>query len=180
MKLTSMLAALAGFLALTGCETPTPVLLSLEAVATAQETAIDPALVGAWEDPSDSSTLCVIRRSEHSGYQIVVLAGNSPVAFQAQLFKVGDVELLDVAPADDNDFRIPGHAVARVWPTAGSLRWAFLDSDWLKQHAASLATHDSEGKMLLLSPAADVRAFIAANGANDKAYGKETTWQKVQ
>jgi hypothetical protein len=179
MKLTSMLSALAGLLVLTGCDIPGPALISVEAVATAQETAIDPALVGAWEDLSDSSTLCVIRRDEHSGYQIVVLAG-TPVAFQAQLFKVGDVELLDVAPADNNDFRIPGHAVVRVWPSAGTLRWAILDSDWLKQHANSLATHDSDGKMLLLSPAADVRAFIAANGANDKAYGKETTWQKVQ
>ena len=155
-------------------------LLSLEPVATAQDKAPDTALVGTWAPPGDDSTLCVIRQGDQGGYQIVVLAGGSPVGFEAQLFRVGDVELLDVTPSDGNDFRIPGHAIARIWLTFGTLRWAFLDSGWLKQQAAVLATHDADGKMLLLSPTAAVRAFIAANGANDQAYGKVATWQKVQ
>jgi hypothetical protein len=170
MKLTWMLAALAGFAVLTGCDTPTPALLSLEPVATAQDKAPDTALVGTWAPPGDDSTLCVIRQGDQGGYQIVVLAGGSPVGFEAQLFRVGDVELLDVTPSD----------IARIWLTFGTLRWAFLDSGWLKQQAAVLATHDADGKMLLLSPTAAVRAFIAANGANDQAYGKVATWQKVQ
>jgi hypothetical protein len=179
MKLTSMVLALAGFAVLAGCDSPTPALLSLERVATAQETAIDATLLGTWEEQGDPGTLCVIRQDEHSGYQVLVLAGGAPASFQAQLFRVGDVELLDVTPADDNDFRIPGHAVARVWTGAGALRWAFLDSDWLKQQAAPLATHAADGKMLLLSPAVAVRTFVAANAANDKAYGKVATWIKV-
>jgi uncharacterized lipoprotein YajG len=48
MKLTSMLLTVAGFMILTGCDTPTPALLSLEPVATAQDTTFDAALLGAW------------------------------------------------------------------------------------------------------------------------------------
>ena len=180
MKLTSMLAALAAFAILTGCDTPTPGLLSLEPVATANDTATDSGLVGTWQSQGDKDMVAIVRQADDGGYQIAALTGASVTNFQAKLFRVKDAEFLDLSPADDNDFRIPGHAVVRVWIDGPAFHWAFLDSDWLKQHANSLATHDSDGKMLLLSPAADVRAFIAANGANDKAYGKETTWQKVQ
>ncbi len=182
MKLTSMLAALAAFAVLTGCETPSPALLSLEPVATAKETAIDSALLGAWEEQSDKDLVALIRQGDHGGYQIAVLGSSvnsSVMSFQAQLFRVGDAEFLDLAPADDNDFRIPGHAIMRLWINSGVLRWAFLDSDWLKEQTTALATHNGDGKMQLFSPSATVRAFIAANGANDKAYGQVATWQKV-
>ena len=71
MKSTRMLLALAGFLVLTGCDTPTPTLLSLEPLATAQETTFDAALLGTWEDPGDKSTLCIIRPDGRIGYQIM-------------------------------------------------------------------------------------------------------------
>jgi hypothetical protein len=35
-------------------------------------------------------------------------------------------------------------------------------------------------KLQLYSPTGAVRAFIAANGANDKAYGQIATWQWAQ
>jgi hypothetical protein len=35
-------------------------------------------------------------------------------------------------------------------------------------------------KMQLLSPTGAVRAFIAADGANDKAYGQIVTWRWAQ
>ena len=180
MKLTSMLLTVAGFMILTGCDTPTPALLSLEPVATVQDTTFDAALLGAWESSDDKGTLCIIRRDDHNGYQIMVLAGSAPLGFQAQLFRIGNVELLDVIPSEDSDFRIPGHAIARIWPSADSLRWAFLDSDWLKRQTTPLAAHAADGKTLLLSPSAAVRAFISANGENDKSYGNVATWQKMQ
>jgi hypothetical protein len=183
MTLTAILAAAAAFLILTGCESAGPALLSLEPVATAKETAIDSALLGTWEEQGDKDPVALIRPGDQGGYQILVLSGGSAnssvISFQAQLFRMGDAEFLDLAPADDNDFRIPGHAIMRLWITSGALRWAFLDSDWLKQQTTALATHDGDGKMQLFSPSATVRAFIAANGANEKAYGQVATWQKV-
>lgn len=180
MKLTSMLATLAACAILAGCDSGTPALLSVEPVATAKDAAIDAALLGTWEEQGDKDLVCIVRQNDQGGYQIAVLSAGSVTGFQAQLFRVGDAELLDLAPSDDNDFRIPGHAIVRLWINGGALRWAFLDSDWLKKQTAALSTHDADGKMQLFSPSATVRAFLAANGASDKAYGKVATWQRLQ
>lgn len=179
MKLTAMLAALAAFTILTGCEASAPGLLSLEPVATDNDTAIDTALLGTWEELGDKDPVAIIRQGDSGGYQIAVVSGTSLMSFQAKLFRVGEAEFLDLAPIDDNDFRIPGHAIMRLWITGSALRWAFLDSDWLKQQTTALATHNGDGKMLLFSPTAAVRAFVAANGVDVKAYGKIATWQRA-
>ena len=50
MKLMSMLPALAGLVVLTGCETPTPSLLSLESVASDSDLTSVEGLAGAWEN----------------------------------------------------------------------------------------------------------------------------------
>jgi len=179
MKLTAMPAALAAFAVLTGCESPTPTLLSLEPAATAKDAATDSALVGTWQEQGDKFPLTIIRPGD-KGYQIALFTDNSVTGFQAQLFRVGDAELLDLTPTDDNDFRIPGHAIVRIWTSSSVLRWAFLDSDWLKQRANALASHTVDGKMQLFSSTDAVRAFIDANGANDQAYGKVAIWERVQ
>jgi hypothetical protein len=179
MKLTSILATLAAFAILTGCDSPAPGLLSIEPVATAKDTAIDAALIGTWEEQGDHDLIAIVRASDQGGYQIAVLSGNSVANFQAKLLRVNDIEFLDLAPGDDNDFRIPGHAIMRLWLNGASLRWAFLDSDWLKEQATALATHSGDGKMQVFSPASAVRAFLVANGGNEKAYGKIATWEKA-
>jgi hypothetical protein len=180
MKLTSIFAALAAFAILTGCDTPAPGLLSLEPVATAKDTATDSGLPGTWQSQGDKDLIAIIRQADDGGYQIAALSGGSVMNFQAKLFRVKDAEFLDLAPADDNDFRIPGHAVVRLWIDGTALHWAFLDSDWLKQKAAALATHSGDSKMQVFSSTDAVRAFIDANGANYMAYGQVAVWQRAQ
>jgi hypothetical protein len=181
MKLTSMLATLAALAILTGCESPAPGLLSIEPIATAKDTAIDAGLIGTWEEQGgDHDLIAIVRSSDQGGYQIAVLSGNSVTNFQAKLLRVNDMEFLDLAPGDDNDFRVPGHAIMRLWLNGASLRWAFLDSDWLKEQASALSNHSGDGKMQVFSPTAAIRAFIVANGGNDKAYGKTVAWEKAQ
>jgi len=180
MKLTAMLAAAAACAILTGCESPTPGLLSAEPVATVEDAAIDPALLGTWQEPGDHDLTAIVRQGDGGGYQIALVSGGGLTKFQAALFRVKDAEFLDLSPADDDDFRIPGHAIMRVWIDGPALTWAFLDSAWLKQKAATLATHTAGDKMQLFSPTAAVRAFVAAQGADDKAYGQMATWERVQ
>src|ERR1035437_773169 len=179
MKLTWMLPALAGFVILTGCDTPTPSLLSLEAPATDRETVAVNGLTGTWEAGDQT---CVVRRSkDNKDYEILYLGGATPYGFEARAFRVGSAQLLDVTPSDDNDFRLPGHAIARIWLENGGLRWGFLDSDWFKQQAAAvLAHHQTDSKMLLLAPGAAVRDVLGKFGADDKAVGKTVTWQRAQ
>ena len=151
MKLTSILVTLASLVFLVGCETPTPTLVSLDAVVSNEDSKGDSALTGAWEDPDDKSNVFVIRASEHAGYNIAVYGDMAPVGFHARIFRVGGAELLDLEPVDNNDFRIPGHALVRIW-TGSILRWALLDSDWFKKQAAQLATRTSGERVLVLSP----------------------------
>jgi hypothetical protein len=180
MKLTLMLPALAGFLILTGCDTPTPSLLSLDPVATGQDAIVDSLLIGAWESDSSGNQLCVIHRDGDKGYNIAYLGGGSPLAFDARQFQVGDARLLELTPSDGDDFHVKGHVLARVWTEGSKLRWAFLDSDWLRQQASQLLNHTEDNKMLLLAPGPAVRAFIEKYGADDRAYGDQVTWQRVQ
>ena len=175
-----MLLALAGCLFLTGCD-ETPSLLSIDPVVTDKDSKSDPALAGTWESADDKGPLYIIRSSEKGGYDLICVetGGSAPLTFHGQLFRVGEAELLDLAPTEESDFRIPGHAFARIW-TGGTLRWTFLHSDWLKQQAGKLATRMVGDRMLVLSPGEAVRAFLEANGENEKAYGPIAMWRRIQ
>jgi hypothetical protein len=181
MKLISMLPALAGLVILTGCETPTPSLLSLESVAADSELASVEGLAGAWEN-GDQTMVIHHDKDNTKEFQVLYLGGGSPVGFKARSFRAGDALFLEVTPDnDDSDFRIPGHAIARIWLEGGAFRWCFLDSDWFKQKVSGLlAAYQTDKKMLLLSPGPAVRAVLARFGADEQACGDIVTWQRFQ
>ena len=178
MKLTSMLLVLAGALILTGCDTPA--LLSLEPVVTGQDAAFDPTLLGTWE-ADHGNDLCIIRRDGDTGYAITHVSGGSVRQFSARLFCVGEASVLELTPEGTDDFQIAGHAVVRIWTGGGTLRWAYLDTEWLRKQAAQLLPNRADDKrMVLTAPGAAVRAFMAKYGIDDKAHGDTTEWQRVQ
>lgn len=180
MKYTGIAVALTAFAILTGCETPTPGMLSLHPIATDKDTEVDASLVGTWEAAGDGEVVAIIRSKDARKFEIVVLGGEDTLSYNAALVRIGDVSLLDVTPADKSDFRVPGHAIARIWPTGTGLRWAFLDSDWLKNQAAVLGPQSPEGKMLLLSPTSVVRSWLALVAGDGRAYGDTVTWRRMQ
>ena len=178
MKLTSMLLVLAGALILTGCDTPA--LLSLEPVVTGQDAAFDPTLLGTWE-ADHGNDLCIIRRDGDTGYAITHVSGGSVRQFSARLFRVGEASVLELTPEGTDDFQIAGHAVVRIWTGGGTLRWAYLDTEWLRKQAAQLLPNRADDKrMVLTAPGAAVRAFVAKFGVDDKAHGDAFEWQRVQ
>ena len=178
MKLTSMFLALAGALILTGCDNPA--LLSLDPVATDQDAAFDPTLLGTWGASQDRD-LCIIRRDGDSGYAITYMSGGDTRQFTARLFRVGEASMLDLTPDGSDDFRIAGHAVVRIWIGGGTLRWTYLDTEWLRKQASQLLPNKTDDKrMVLTAPGAAVRAFVAKYGVDDKAHADTTEWQRVQ
>jgi hypothetical protein len=173
-----MLLALAGALILTGCDNPA--LLSLEPVVTDQEAVFDPTLLGAWGANPDKD-LCIIRRDGETGYAVTYLSGGSVRQFSARLFRVGEASMLDLTPDGSDDFQIAGHAVVRIWTGGGTLRWTYLDTEWLRKQASQLLPNKTDDKrMVLTAPGAAVRAFVAKFGVDDKAHGEGTEWQRVQ
>jgi len=179
MKWTAMLGAAAAFLVLTGCDTPDSSLLSLEQVAGEQDAVMAPALLGMWAVTPSSEEFCVIRPDDTNGYR-VLFVGGAPIAFSARLFAVGDARFLELTPETDNSFLIPAHVVARIWASGTELRWSFLDSDWFKEQAQALSHFSPDKKLVLTAPGGSVRALIAKLGADERAHGAVTTWQRAQ
>lgn len=179
MRFPTILLALAGVLVLAGCDSPS--LLSLDPAVTGQEAVFDATLLGTWE-AGQGGDLCIFRRGDGNAYTVTYVSDGSSRKFEARLFQAGQARLLDLAPQDSDDFQIPGHTLIRVLASGGSLRWTFLDSEWLRQEAAQQLpnrTRDNN-KMLLTAPAASLRDFLAKYAADDKAHGDIEEWQRVQ
>ncbi|MBZ5585092.1 MAG: hypothetical protein LAQ30_23350 [Acidobacteriia bacterium] len=85
-----LLLPLVAAVILTGCETPTPSLLSLESAATSQET-LDRSLTGVWAS-DDAERICIIRAKE-SAYEIGYISGDSPRGVSARLIRAGDARI---------------------------------------------------------------------------------------
>jgi len=179
MRFPMILLALTGALALAGCDTPS--LLSLDPAVTDQEAVFDASLLGTW-DAGQGGDLCIFRRGDGNTYSVTYVSDGTSRKFGARLFQAGQARLLDLSPLDSDDFQIPGHTLIRVLASGGSLRWTFLDSEWLRQQAAQelpSRARDS-GKMLLTAPTASLRDFLTKYAADDKAHGDLEEWQRLQ
>jgi len=180
MKFPTILLALMGALVLAGCDNPA--LISLEPAVTAQEALFDPALLGTWES-GQGGDLVIFRHGDGNSYTLTYVGDDgSSRKFDALLFQAGQARLLDLSPHDPDDFQVPGHTLIRVWVTSGSLRWAYLDSAWLRQQAAQELPNRPRGKdkMALMAPSAALRGFLAKYAADDKAHGEIGELQRVK
>jgi hypothetical protein len=79
-------------------------------------------------------------------------------------------ELLDLVSADENAFQIQAHYLVRIWPEGGTLRWSFLDSDWMKKQAGSLLPTRKLNDRLVISASPDAaHALMLKYGADERA-----------
>jgi hypothetical protein len=175
MRFPSLVLALAGTVAMTGCSS----LISLNSFATDQDAVLDPALAGVWSGDNGNATYVI--KPDGAGYAITYMEKSDATKFQAKLMKAGDAELLDLVSADDNPFQLQVHTIVRVWPGGNSLKFAFLDSDWLRQQAAKqLATAPTGDRLLITAPGEAVRSLLLKYGADEKAYGAVEVLARVQ
>jgi hypothetical protein len=180
MKRILMLPAVAVALMLTGCEgIPTPDILALESAVAEKEVPPDVPLAGAWES-SNSDQTCLIHKEKDGAFSIAYLSGDRPVSLKGRLFRAGDAMILDLEPEGDDYFRISGHAFARVWVEGSTFRWAFLDSEWLKEQLKAYPTYAAGDRTLLLVAGPALRAFIEKAGADERAVSTQVTWQRMQ
>jgi hypothetical protein len=99
----------------------------------------------------------------------------------AKMLKVGETRILDLMAEDEDPFQIAAHTPLRVWLEGATLRMAFLDSKWLREHAsAQLAVRELDKRLLIMSPGEEVTRFLPTYGADDRAYGKPTVLTKQE
>ena len=97
------------------------------------------------------------------------------------MFQIDDAKLLDLVAKSDDPFTLPVHLLLRVWPEGGTLRFAFLETDWLKDQAKQqLPTHAVGDRTVIAAPVAAVQAFVAKYGADDKAHQEPEILYRVQ
>ena len=174
MRFPILMLAVAGAALMSGCSS----LVSLNPFVSDEEAVISPLLTGVW-NTGENDGLVVIRQSG-THYTILYAEDNSKtLQFEGRLIRAGEAELLDLVPNVDNGFSIPVHTLVRVWPGQAELRWAFLESDWLKQQAVrQLASQASGDRTLLTAPGAAVRGLLAKYGADEKAYSKQQVMRR--
>jgi len=101
--------------------------------------------------------------------------------FEGRLLRTDDAEILDIVAAGRDDFQIAAHMWARIWTGDRELRWAWLDSDWLKEHARTkLATQEPDGRMIITSLPDALRLFLAQYGSDELAHGKQQVWSRLR
>jgi hypothetical protein len=141
-----------------------------------QYATVDPAMTGAWED--SDGTLYLIKQ-DGKGYNIRCVEKNGVTSYSAQLYKNGDLRLLDLISANDDPFQLAVHTPMRVWVDGTTLRFATLDSAWLKENARNqLAIEDVGDRAVITAPGDAVLRFLLTYGAADKAYEKPAVLQR--
>jgi|CZKE01.1.fsa_nt_gi hypothetical protein len=176
MKHLVLSLALAGAITLTGCSS----LVSLNPFVTGEQAVMDPALLGIWTNQDGKEAYSV--RQDGTGYSIRYLSDSSDAyQFKARLMVTDDVKLLDLVSANEDAFQIAVHTPVRVWTEGSTLRFAFLQSDWLKEQAGQqLPTVPVKDRTLIAAPSEAVGNFLAKIGADPKACDEPEVLRRVQ
>jgi hypothetical protein len=170
MKVLWLTLLLAGTLLLTGCGD----LLSLEPLATKENTVFDSALPGTWTDNQD--TLCVVRAANPVYHIVWINAGDGgdETRLEGRLVKMGEERVLDVSGVDPGAFSVAAHVFLRLRIAAGSLELRFLDSEWLQKQVkqSSLAWSLLEDHPVITAPTAQLATFLQQFGLKEEAMDK--------
>ncbi len=170
MRYPAIIVALIGAVLLTGCST----LISLNPFVAASQTVSDPAIVGTWKTADKDDKGRIVIEQQGSVYVIRFEGMDEPIILQGHLTRVGDAELMDVVNTESHDLAVPVHLVVRLWPSASTLKWVYLESDWLKDQARqALSTQPSNSDTLITTPGDAVPQFLKKFGADARAYSGE-------
>jgi hypothetical protein len=170
MRHPALILAFASAALLTGCSK----LISLNPFVADAQAAADPALVGTWKGTGSDEKGRMAIEQRGSVYAIRIEGDAKPIHLEGRLTRVGDAELMDVTTADEHDLAVAVHLVVRLWPSAGALKWAYLDSDWLRAQARqALATQPSDGNTLISAPGDAAARFLKKFGGDPRAYSGE-------
>jgi len=124
MRTIPILAVLVSSLLMSGCGD----LVSLHPLYNEQDCVLDAALEGRWEN--DDAVLTVAR--EGDTYTVTYRPKSTPSeeqTFEMRLVDIGGVRFADILPANG----VLGHMFLKVRVAENELRFAFFDSEWLRQ-----------------------------------------------
>jgi hypothetical protein len=172
MRPTWIFLLLAAALLTSGCGD----LLSLHPLYSEQDKVFDTAYEGRWENKDEFLT--VRRAGDH--YDVTLkskLNPSSPAEYEVHFVEIAGVRFADILPVD-----FIGHMFLRVRISDGQLRFAFFDSEWLRERIPHEKSVIAQGKTqaVLTARTPELRNLIAKYGADPKAYDEETVLGRVK
>ncbi|MCA1561299.1 MAG: hypothetical protein LC804_13905, partial [Acidobacteria bacterium] len=149
----------------------------------------DPALLGAWDDVDDKSSM-EVDRGEWKSYRIKYVHPIETGTLTGYLTSVGDDRFLDVMPARGEDrgaFLIPAHAVLRVRLEGDRLELTPLSYDWMNDRmrartriAGLDAVLDPKDNVLFVSPTAALRAWLRKQPKDGVMFGASAVFTRTK
>jgi hypothetical protein len=169
MRLLQLVLVGALALSTTGCGD----LLSIEPLATKDNTIFDPALAGVWTDGDE--VILTVKEDKPAAYDILWIAAKEgeKVQLKGRLVQLGDHRIFDVTPADPPPFSIPGHAFVALRSVGQGMEIRFIDSSWLRdkvRQSGALAHFTHEGDPAITAPSTEIQAFLLKFGLNEEAF----------
>ena len=154
---------------LTGCSS----VVSLNPFVADGATIVDSSIVGLWESGDEEKAVIAVRQNGPV-YSIVYTTDKSNTAtkFEGRMFQVGDAKLLDVVAVDEQVLQVPVHALVRVWQEGDTLRWTFLDSDFVKEKMAGLGGQAIGSGRLVTAATPVIGKAVATIASDERAYEK--------
>ncbi len=168
----SLAVVVAAALAACGCGD----LLSLHPLYTAEDRILDPALEGRWEN--EDYRMTVTRDGPAYLVKHEPRSGPSEVQeYEMRLVDLGGVRMADIILTGGE----LGHMFVRVRVSDGELRFAFLDSDWLrgriKHEDVAVARGNTMAVLVARTPALRREVQKYANVA--EAYDEELVYKRA-
>ncbi len=173
LRHTALWAALGLALLTTGCGD----LISLHPLYMPDERLLDPAIEGRWEDEEAVLTL----KRDGNGYAATFRA-KTPATAEEQEY---EVRLVDIAGVRMADIILTGgeigHMFVRVRVQDTELRFAFLDSPWVRQRLPHEVAEVARGNTLavLVAPTAELRKQVEKYAQVPEAYDEELVYRRV-
>ena len=148
-------------------------LVSIHALYTPEDRVADPSIEGTWQHHEDQ--LVVERRGD--AYRMTLQNKKDPkesAVYDVHLVDLGGVRFADLL-LDDSI----GHMIVRARVTDGKLRFAFLDSKWLRDrvpHENVVGANRTRAVLTLRTPA--LRALATKYAHEPKAFDEETAFER--
>jgi hypothetical protein len=173
------------WLALAATLTQACLVVSLHPVYDPETIGFDAALVGTWASDEDTATVTFDRGEWHS-YHITIVDGSKTSRFSARLTKLGDLQLLDVAPLDGTDVPdlvVPVHIIYKVAVDADTVSFSTLNYDRFYEMAKAGKTDaglvlDARKNAVLTASTPDLRQWLQAHAGDDGVFDPPATLKR--
>lgn len=179
MRQTGLAALVVAALASGGC-----LVVAFSPIYDDQTIEFDERLLGTWENAEEESSV-VISRGTWRSYDVTYTKGDTSFRLTAFGTRIGESHFLDLAHehgVDTLPLMVPVHAVVRVRLLAETLTVSGFDYEWWVRAAGQGALKklrfaiDERQNLVLTSPTAALREWIAGAQGSEQPYGDPLTF----